>query len=183
MIVGAGVEHEIRVRGVRDLGQVQPLQHAAVAFRAEVEDALTEFRPPQIGRTLQGAAHRLATGQDVGIEVVRNPHLAHHRLGGVVGPRHVRQQQGALARLAQPGEAIDGVRECIHAVMDDAPQIEDEAVVPVGERGEAWQVFHQAHSARRCASLPTASCTRANPPARRAAASSCFRRGIRAGPA
>ncbi len=183
MIVRAGVEHEIRVRGLGHLGQVQTLQHAAVAFRAEVEDALAEFRPPQIGRALQGAAHRLAAGQDVGVEVVRNAHRAHHRLRCVVRARHVGQQQRALARLAQPGEAIDGMRKGVHAVMDDAPQIEDEAVIPVGERGEAWQVFHQPYSARRCASLPTASCTRAKPPARRAAASSRFSRGISAGPA
>ncbi len=81
------------------------------------------------------------------------------------------------------GEAIDRMRESVHPIMDDAPQVEDEAVVAFGERGEAWQVFHQPYSARRGASLPTASCTLAKPPACRAAASSRFSRGIRAGPA
>ena len=148
-----------------------------------MEHTLAEFRPPQVGRTPQRAPHRLAAGQDVGIEVVRNAHAAHQRLRRVVRPRHVGQQQRALAGLAQPGQAIDGVRKRVHAVMDDAPEIEDEAVEPVGERGEAWQVFHRRYSARRRASLPTASRTQAKPPARSAAASSRFSRGISAGPA
>ena len=71
------------------------------------------------------------------------------RLRRIVRPRHVRQQQRALAGRAQPGEAVDGVRECVHAVMDDAPEVEDEAVEALGERGEAWQVFHRRYCARR----------------------------------
>ena len=154
MIVRPGVEHEVGVGGVLHPGQRQALDHAAVALRAQVEHALAKFRPPQVGRTLQRAAHRLAAGQDVGVEIVGDAHAAHHGLRRIVRPGHVRTAAACACPAARSRvEAVDGMREGVHAVVDHAPQIEDEAVVAVGERGKAGQVFHQPHSARRCASL------------------------------
>ena len=63
------------------------------------------------------------------------------------------------------------------AVVHDAPEVEHEAVVAVGERRDAVEDVHQE------ASTPTASERRAKPSRRSAAASSRLRRGTSAGPA
>ena len=47
----------------RCVNQWQALKHRAVALWAEQEDALTKFRPPQVGRRLQGARLALQRGR------------------------------------------------------------------------------------------------------------------------
>ena len=88
-----------------------------------------------------------------------------------------------LPAARSSGQAVYGMRECVHPVMDDAPEIEDEAIEALGERSKACKVFHSRYCARRSASLPTASLIEAKPAARSAAASSRFNRGISTGPA
>ncbi len=51
--------------------------------------------------------------------------------------RRVRQDEHALAPLAQPFQAVDRLGECPHAVVQDAPKIDDEAVIAFGDLGQA----------------------------------------------
>ena len=136
MVVWTGIEHELRLRGGGDLRQAQPFQHVAVARRAKMEDACAQVPPPPVRAVAQMAVDRLAAGQDVRVEIVGNAHRPHGGLRRVVAPRRVGQHHHPLAALAQPGQAVHRARIGLHPVMHDAPEIDDEAVIALGERGE-----------------------------------------------
>ena len=108
-----------------------------------MEDAPAERRVPRVAPIAQREMRRFAGGQQRIVEMVGDAHRAHRGLRRRGAARRVREQHDALARLAQPFEAMHRTGERRHAVMDDAPEVDDEAVIAGGERGEAVVEFHR----------------------------------------
>ncbi len=176
-VVGSGVDDERRLRRRRHAGQRQVLDDAAVAFRAEMEGTVAERAQPGIRPVAQRQPGRLAAGQDRVVEGVLDAHGAHCRLDHMVAPRPVGEQSAPLAGRPEPREAIDRARVGSHAVVDHAPEVEDEAVIARGERREAAEMFYH------CNSVPIAEGTSRSRAASSAASNSRLMRGISAGPA
>ena len=173
-MVGAGIEHECGVGRVVDAGEAEAFDDGQIAVRADVEHARPGGAVPGIGAFAQQQMDRLAGAHDAVIQIVLDAHPAELGDDPVGATGRVGEQDDAFAGSFDGAQAVGSARERLDAIVDDAPEVADEAVVIGGDVGEVLEVPHRA--------VPTASWAVANPSAAMAASSSRLRRAMTAGP-
>ena len=141
--MGAGIEQEVRLAQVLDKVQIQPLAHALVAVRADVEAAPAQAPVEGVGPGLERPPGDLAGGDHMLAQVLANAQ-ARRRAGDLLGPaRGVGQDHAALAQTLEFFERRDGVIEGLHAIVEHAPQIEDvgvEVLCDLAQAGDLGRV-------------------------------------------
>ncbi len=137
--VGAGVEDEVGRGEVVDARRAHVGQHAEVARRPDHVAALAERRVPWIVAANQMAPGLLARGHEVLVKLARKADLGQPRDRGRGRPRRVRQQHDPLAGALQRAQALDRAGQWLGAVVQHAPQIDDEGIVGVDHGRQALE--------------------------------------------
>ena len=174
MVVGAGVQHAGGAGRRVQHRQRQAGQHVAVALRPQMEHLVAQRPRPGVAPVAQHLMRGLAGAHHPVIQLGAHAHARQLPADGVRAAGRVGQQDDALAGLAQGHQAVAGAGVGRHAVMHDAPQVQDQPVIPVRQRRQARKVPHAA--------VPRAWSTVVNPCSRMAASSSRFIRATSAGP-
>src|SRR6185437_15422637 len=168
-----------------------PFADFEIAFRADMNAAVSERRVERLVPMLEMQPRLFARGHDAVIEPLRNADpgdAAHHVIRAA---RRVRQQHEPFPCCDQPLHTVEHTGERRRPVMHDPPQIEDEAVILRRQLSHAVDNAN-AHDAPlvpidTCATLawsvPTASATEAKPSRRSRAVRPVLMSPIRAGPA
>ena len=147
----AEIEDEVRRPEPVDPAIVHAVEHARVALRAEVEIAAPETRVPRIGARRQRRERQVAGGDDGVVAVGRNTDGVQEGGDRRGGARCVGQQDHPLAGGPEPVHAVDGARVGGDPVVHQAPQIEDKAVVALGQRRESSVIWDRRRLGHRAA--------------------------------
>src|SRR4029077_4781675 len=135
LVVGAldpGIENEIRGLDFSRYPKIETVQHAPVSRRHDGKEPSTAW-----SALLQPAPGRFAGGEQFVIECARNADLGDALDDRGRAARRVGEDDDALARLAKAVKRLDRPGHGTGAVMQHAPEIEDEPVVAPGDGRDA----------------------------------------------
>ena len=172
-----GVENEIRLLDAPHHLDGEALQHVVVTCRHDGIEAFAEM-PAIAGKPIPG---RLAGGEQRVIEPGPDADLGDAPDDGRRPARRVGEDDDPLARGMQPLKRIDGAWQRVLAVMKHAPEIEDEALIAIGQCCDAGEQ-RNGHGFLVAWSMPTASARRAKPSALSRAAKPRLIRSTSPGP-
>ena len=140
-------QHEIRLRRIVDQLHIDPVQHRAIARRhdrIELAAAALERGDLVLRQLLPGL---FARGVDVVVEIGRDAHLRAARRHLARAARRVGEDDRALAGGFQAAQGLERGGIDHDAVMQAAPEIEDESVIAIRDFAQAMDMDGHAQRA------------------------------------
>ena len=129
----ARVQDELGLCHVLDALEAEVRQHVVVARRADVVADPSERRVERIVASFQMLPDLLAGGEQLIIERAGNADLGDPLLDEMRAPRRVREDDQSPAAGFEPRQAIEHARKRRLPVVQYAPEVENVAVVAVGD--------------------------------------------------